>query len=175
MQELKYPIGEYKRPENLTEEIIREYIHQIKCLPDELEKTIAGLTEEELNVRYRPEGWTIKQVIHHLADSHINSYTRFKLALTEDKPVIKPYYEDRWAELEDGRNSSIKFSIDLLKALHSRWGVLFESLNDEELKRKFIHPEHGREIELRENLGIYAWHGKHHLAHIDLAKRKFNK
>ena len=156
LEKLRFPIGHFVKPENYTSEILANYIQILSEFPNKLKKEVSHLTDEQLNTEYRPQGWTIRQVIHHCADSHINSFTRFKLALTEDKPIIKPYFEDKWAE-----------------GLHIRWIALLNSLTPEELERKFIHPEHGNEITLKENIGVYAWHCEHHLAHItELKKRK---
>ena len=129
----------------------------------------ASMSPAELDTRYRPGGWTARQVVHHLADSHINSYVRFKWALTEDEPVIKAYHEERWAELVDYRATPIVTSLDLLDALHERWSSLLKNLDSDQLDRTFIHPESGR-TPLRVNIGIYAWHGRHHLAHIELVR-----
>ncbi|MFZ9846607.1 MAG: YfiT family bacillithiol transferase, partial [Flavobacteriales bacterium] len=122
---------------------------------------------------YREMGWTIRQVVHHCADSHMNSLTRFKLTLTEDKPVVKPYWEDRWAELVDSKSMPISPSVQMLEGIHARWTVLLNSLSEQDLVKSFIHPEHGKEFRVDENIGVYAWHCNHHLAHItELKKRK---
>jgi hypothetical protein len=167
LEELKYPIGKFDRPQRITLETINRWIDEIEHLPLKLRKAVEGLTEKELDSPYRPGGWTIRQVIHHLPDSHMNSYIRFRWALTEDKPTIKAYHEDRWAELKDARTANIEISLILLEALHMRWGILLRSLSLEDLNKSFIHPESGKTIKLDENIGIYAWHGKHHLAHIE--------
>src|SRR5690606_40023431 len=120
----------------------------------------------ELAKRYRPEGWTIRQLVHHCADSHMNSFIRFKLTLTEETPTIKPYLEDLWAELPDASHLPIDSSLDVLKGLHHRWTALLKSLTEEDLKRQFIHPETNERISLETNIGIYAWNGDHHLAHM---------
>lgn len=170
---LQYPIGKFKAPESLTEEQIKQYITSIEKLPALLREAVAGLKNDQLNTPYRPEGWTIRQVIHHVADSHINSYTRFRLALTEDKPIIKPYMEEKWAELEDGKNADIEVSLTLLEAIHKRWVILLKSLSSQDLKRSFIHPASG-EITLEKNIGLYAWHGEHHVAHISALRKRMN-
>lgn len=166
LEKLKYPIGKFKRPDQHYETKIRSWITEIEKLPVSLNELTGKLEEEELTWRYRPEGWTIRQVVHHLADSHMNSLVRFKLALTEENPVIKPYFEDRWAELADSRNVPVSVSIKILDGVHARWIHLLNSLKKEDLERTFIHPEHGRQITLGENLALYAWHSRHHLAHI---------
>lgn len=171
---LKYPIGRFTSIAHLPFEAIRKLIMDLEQFPEELEKALKGLSDEDLATRYRPEGWTIRQVVHHLADSHVNSYTRFKLALIEEKPVIKPYLEDRWAELEDGKHGEISPSLELLKGLHLRWGLLLRSLKEKDFDKTFFHPGHKREISLKENLGMYVWHGKHHLAHIEAAKKRLS-
>lgn len=166
LEELKYPIGKFKKPKRITLETIGRWIDEIDHLPHLLRKAVEDLDDKTLDSPYRPDGWTIRQVVHHLVDSHINSYVRFRWALTEDKPKIKAYYEERWAELDDAKNGNVKVSLILLEALHLRWVLLLRSLKLEELSRSFIHPESGSKIKLGENIGLYAWHGKHHLAHI---------
>lgn len=167
LEELKYPIGKFQRPKRITLETLGRWIDEIEHLPHQIRVAVQGLNENQLNTPYRPGGWTIRQVIHHLPDSHINSYVRFRWALTEDKPTIKAYYEDRWAELSDAKNANIEISLILLEALHIRWSLLLRSLNLEQLQKTFVHPESKAKIRLDENIGIYAWHGKHHLAHIN--------
>jgi len=163
---LKYPIGKFQKPDRITLETIGRWIDEIEHLPTQLRILVQELDEKTLNTTYRPGGWTIRQVIHHLPDSHMNSYIRFRWALTEDKPTIKAYYEDRWAELPDAKSANIEISLILLEAIHIRWSLLLRSLELEELHRSFIHPETKKKVRLDENIGIYAWHGKHHLAHI---------
>ncbi|WP_262731931.1 MULTISPECIES: YfiT family bacillithiol transferase [Gaetbulibacter] len=169
LQKLKYPIGTFKKPELITQDHITSWINDIEQLPSTLEALTKNLTKEELNWVYRPDGWTIKQVVHHCGDSHLNSIIRFKLALTEDAPTIKPYLENRWAELPDSTDDDLSNSITLLKGIHSKLAKLLKSLNNEELKREFIHPEHGKRFSLEETIGIYAWHSNHHTAHIKQA------
>jgi len=172
-EQLKYPIGQFNRPKEISKEILSEFINDIESFPERLKECVAELTEEQLDTPYREGGWTIRQVVNHCADSHMNSLIRFKLALTEDKPTIKPYYEDRWAELEDSKSINIEPSMEILRGVHHRWAVLLKGLSSEQLSRSFIHPEHGKEFRIDENIGIYAWHCNHHLAHIkDLIKRK---
>jgi len=164
---LKYPIGKFQKPERITLETVGRWIDEIEHLPHQLRKVVQDLKEEQLNTAYRPGGWTIRQVVHHLPDSHINSYIRFRWTLTEEKPTIKPYFEEKWAELDDAKYGNIEISLILLEAVHIRWSLLLRSLKVEELHRSFIHPDSGSEVRLDENIGIYAWHGKHHLAHIE--------
>lgn len=169
LQQLRYPIGEFNAPNNISSEHIEQWIEDIKSFPKQLLMYSAPLSKEQLNWQYRKNGWTIKQVIHHCADSHMNSFIRFKLALTEKQPTIRPYFEDRWAELTDGLDDDITSSLLLLKALHSKWSKLLKDLTQEQLEMTFIHPESGAKTSVKENIGIYAWHGKHHVEHIILA------
>lgn len=168
MDELKYPIGAFSAPQTVTDEQVRAWIAEIERFPAELRKVVGAMSPAELDTRYRPGGWTARQVVHHLADSHLNSYVRFKWALTEDEPQIKAYHEERWAELVD-YGAAVEISLDLLDALHTRWALLLKGLGTQELDRAFIHPESGP-VTLRVNCGIYAWHGRHHLAHVELAR-----
>ena len=135
---------------------------------------VGHLSDEQLNTPYRPEGWTIRQVVHHCADSHMNALIRFKLALTEDTPTVKPYLEDRWSELPDSKSTRIDSSIKILEGVHERLSLLLKSLTQSDLEREFIHPEHGRKILVKENIGLYAWHCDHHLAHITTLKKSKN-
>ena len=163
---LKYPIGTYNPPEIILQAHVEGWIDQIKTLPDRLLKTIDGITEDQLDTPYRPDGWTIRQVIHHIPDSHVNSYIRFKWALTEDIPTIKAYHEDRWAELFDTKDQPIQVSLDFLVVVHTKLVNILQGLTDKQLKRTFVHPESEKQISLDWNIGMYAWHGEHHLAHI---------
>ncbi len=174
LQLLKFPIGKFQKPAELTKEILNGFIKDIETFPVRLRKEVGSLNDAQLDTPYRPDGWTIRQVVHHCADSHMNSLIRFKLALTEDKPTIKPYYEERWAELADSKTMPISPSLNLLEGLHARWTVLLNSLTEKELQKSFIHPEHGKEFRLDENLGIYAWHCNHHLVHITSLKKRMN-
>ncbi len=168
LQQLKYPIGEFTLPNTISAQDISKWIDDIEKLPNDIENLTASLTENELNYIYRPNGWTIKQVVHHCADSHINSITRFKLALTEDTPTIRPYFEDRWAKLNDYQEP-IDTAISILKGVHTKLGILIRNFNEEDLQRTFVHPEHGKIFTLKETIGLYAWHSNHHLAHIEQA------
>ncbi|MEM1002568.1 MAG: YfiT family bacillithiol transferase [Bacteroidota bacterium] len=166
IEELKYPIGEYHPDKNPDQQTLELWISEIESFPSRLNQEVENLGLEALNWRYRPEGWTIKQVVHHCADSHLNSIMRFKLALTEDAPIIRPYDEASWAELEDGQYDDLTVSLKFIKALHAKWVKLLKTLNKEDLNRVFLHPEHGAIFNLAETIGNYAWHGNHHLAHI---------
>ncbi|WP_284037129.1 YfiT family bacillithiol transferase [Neobacillus sp. 114] len=169
--DMNYPIGKFKFNGEITNIITKDWINEIEELPRLLQDAVKDLDNEQLDTPYRSEGWTVRQVIHHLADSHMNAYVRFKLALTEEKPVIKPYDETEWAELSDYK-LPIDISLSLLESLHKRWTNLLRSLSRADLEKTFIHPDSG-EVSVGKNIGIYAWHGRHHLAHItSLCKRK---
>lgn len=172
IEQLKYPIGKFKAPKVITANHIEAWISDIEALPERLTKAVQDLSEEQLDTPYRPDGWTIRQVVHHLADSHINSITRFKLGMTEDNPTIKPYAEGAWALLADS-HIPIVSSMQILKGLHHRLGVLLRSLSNDDLDRTFFHPESQRSFSLKVNVGVYAWHSNHHLGHItSLRERK---
>ena len=165
MTDLRYPIGPFQAPGKTTSAQRRQWIETIAATPEKLRRAVAGLSEAQLETPYRPGGWTVRQVVHHLPDSHLNSYVRFKLALTEETPAIKPYWEDRWAELADSKGP-IDISLNLLEALHLRWVLLLESLSAEDFQRDFYHPENKAAMRLDTTLALYAWHGEHHVAHI---------
>jgi hypothetical protein len=145
-------------------------IEEIAATPQLMRKAIEGLTERQLNTPYREGGWTVRQVVHHVADSHMNSYIRFKLALTEHEPTVKPYDEAKWAELIDAKDAPIELSLQLLEGLHRRWVILLQSLSDEDVKKQFTHPELGL-VSIDKYIALYAWHGKHHVAHIMLVNK----
>ncbi|QGQ46178.1 YfiT family bacillithiol transferase [Metabacillus sediminilitoris] len=167
----KYPIGEFHFKDEITSDLISAWLAELEDLPRLLQDAVRDLDNEQLDTPYRFGGWTIRQVIHHLADSHMNAYIRCKLALTEENPVIKPYEEGKWAEQPDYK-LPIESSLSLLQALHKRWVALLRNLSPVELEKTFIHPDSGV-ISVGKNIGIYAWHGNHHLAHItSLCKRK---
>ncbi|MEJ2054943.1 MAG: bacillithiol transferase BstA [Calditrichaceae bacterium] len=168
IEKLRYPIGRFTFPESPREDDANQWIAEIEALPTQLDKIVKPLDDDQLSSRYREGGWTVRQVVHHLFDSHVNSYMRFKLALTEDTPALKPYFEDRWAELPDSRLTPVQVSLDLLTNLHKRWIVLLKALSWQDLQKEFYHPENKRNVKLVQNLALYAWHGKHHLAHIKL-------
>ncbi|MBK6266149.1 putative metal-dependent hydrolase [Marivirga sp. S37H4] len=166
LNQLKFPIGTFQSADTITPDLLKQYINDISSFPQRLKKEVQSLSDDQLDTEYRPGGWTIRQVVNHCADSHMNSLMRLKLALTEDRPVIKPYFEDRWAELADSKKMPIEPALSMLEGIHARWTVLLKELTPEDLKRVFIHPEHGKEFSLDENIGMYAWHCNHHLAHI---------
>jgi hypothetical protein len=163
--DLRYPIGEFKFEGPLTDAERRAFVDTIEETPARMRAAVAGLTEAQLDTPYRPDGWTVRQVVHHVPESHLTSYTRFKLAITEDEPTIKPYFEDRWAELDDARQAPIALSLDLLDALHGRWIWFLRSLKEKDFERTFRHPEIGI-VSVDKNIALYAWHGRHHVAHI---------
>ena len=163
---LKYPIGKFQKPTLIDKRNIENWISIIEDFPKKLNIEINNLEEKDFEKQYRPNGWTVRQIINHCADSHMNSLIRFKLALTEQRPVIKPYLEDLWAELSDTKVIPVKSSLMILEGLHERWVYLLNSLSNEDLERQFEHPETGESISLKMNIGIYAWHCEHHLAHI---------
>jgi len=165
MEKLQYPIGKFQYEGTITAAQREIWMKDIADAPQKLRLAVQGLSEDQLNTPYRPDGWTLRQVVHHVADSHMNSYIRFKLALTEDLPTIKPYDEACWAELSDSVSLPVEISLQLLDSLHLRWVDVLRSTNAEAFNRSFIHPESG-ETPLAKNLGIYAWHGNHHIAHI---------
>ena len=165
MADPRYPIGEFKWEGEITEEQRRRFIDAIEDAPAKLRAAVEGLSAEQLDTPYRPGGWTVRQVVHHVPDSHLNAYIRFKLAVTEEQPTIKPYEQERWAELEDARTAPVEISLSLLESLHRRWVRLLRSLTPAEFARTFRHPEMGI-VSLDKNLSLYAWHGRHHVAHI---------
>ena len=164
--DLRYPIGKFEWPQTIASADLRAAIADIAAAPGQLRLAVAGLSERQLDTPYRPDGWTVRQVIHHVADSHINSYTRFRLALTEDEPTIKPYDEKRWANLADAATLPLESSFILLEGLHARWAALLDTLSPAEWVRTYRHPEHGAIRKLDETALLYAWHGRHHTAHI---------
>lgn len=165
LEALRYPIGRFHPRANLEPAEIGDLIEDLARLPGDLRKAVAVLSEQQLDTRYRPEGWTVRQVVHHLPDSHLNSYVRFKLALTEEEPTIRTYDEGAWAELPDGRGADIEGSLLLLEAVHRRWVSLLRALAPAEYARTFRHPEMGL-VTLEQSLQLYVWHGRHHLAHV---------
>ena len=166
LEKLKYPIGKYDPPTIITETELTEWIGKLSTLPQEIIDISSSLTEDQLATAYRPDGWTVRQVIHHLADSHINAYTRVRLTLTENRPEVRPYDEVAWAALPDAKSGDIQLSISILKAIHERLVALLKKLNSSDFERTYYHPAAKQEFTLGYLVGNYAWHGKHHLAHI---------
>ncbi len=169
--DLRYPIGPFQFDGGISADERRRLVDEIEQAPAKLRAAVHGLSAEQLDTPYRPGGWTVRQVVHHLPDSHLNAYTRFKLALTEQEPVIKPYEQDRWAELSDARTAPVELSLALLESLHRRWVLLLRSLTASDFVRTFKHPEMGV-VSLDKNLALYAWHGKHHVAHITALRER---
>lgn len=166
IEKLKYPIGQFQKPDTIDKATLNKWIDDVETLPQRISSIVTPLTDEQLDTPYRPDGWTIRQVVHHVPDSHTNSYIRFKWALTEDKPTIKAYNEADWAELSDTKGAPVDLPLQYLSLLHQKLVRVMRSLSDEQLQRSFIHPETGNEVKLDENIGIYAWHGNHHYYHI---------
>jgi uncharacterized damage-inducible protein DinB len=171
--DLRYPVGKFHRPvDGLTDTQRHEFIEQIAAAPERLREAVKGLKAEQMDTPYRPGGWTVRQVVHHVPDSHMNAYVRFKLGLTEDLPVIKPYDEAKWAELGDVRTAAIEPSLALLENLHTRWVLLLRTLGPAEWSRQFRHPDWDRPLSLDDALALYAWHGRHHVEHITELRRR---
>ncbi|WP_138494794.1 YfiT family bacillithiol transferase [Paenibacillus pinistramenti] len=170
----RYPIGQFEWEGGISEDQRERWIREIEAFPGRLKDAVKAFTPDQLELSYREGGWNVRQLVHHLADSHMNSLIRFKLALTEDTPTIKPYYEDRWAELGDVQNGEIGISLTLLEMLHRRWALLLRSMQDSDYARSFLHPESGKTIRLDYCLGSYVWHGNHHLAHIGLVQDRLS-
>lgn len=171
MEDLRYPIGKFVPGETHTKEEVAAFIQRIQSLPQKLEAAIAGLSNTQLDTPYRDGGWTIRQVVHHVADSHMNAYIRVKWMLTEETPVIKAYNEKLWAETGETTADPV-LSISLIKALHAKWVALLNTLTPDQLQKQFIHPDTSKHVALHNLIGMYAWHGDHHLAHIvELKKR----
>lgn len=166
LESLKYPIGRFTA-QPYSDALRERYLTDIRYLPQKLEYAILNLDAAQLDTPYREGGWSIRQVVHHVADSHLNAYTRFKLGLTEDHPTIRPYDEQLWAKLPDTFQVPLNVSLTLLHALHIRWLALLKSIQPDQWTRTVVHPEHGRVFTLWELLGMYAWHGDHHAAHIN--------
>ncbi|MEO7648560.1 MAG: YfiT family bacillithiol transferase [Gemmatimonadaceae bacterium] len=167
----RFPIGEFKRPDRLSDAERATAILKIEATPATLRAALAGMSDAQLDSTYREGSWTLRQVVHHLADSHVNSYSRFRLALTENHPTIKPYDEGKWAELEDARAMPVEVSLTLLDSLHARWVRLLRSLKPSDFDRTIDHPENGT-MTIDQLLALYAWHGDHHIAHINMARKR---
>ncbi len=171
IEKLKYPIGKYK-PGEIKIDMINGWMDELRTFPNRLTETIKDLDAEYLEYTYRPEGWNIQQLIHHLADSHMNSIIRFKWTLTEDNPTIKPYLEAEWAKLHDVHEVPIEASLNILRGVHARLTSLLSDMSESEFASTFIHPEYGETMDLAYLAGMYAWHGNHHLAHIKSALKQ---
>ena len=171
--DLSYPIGRFDLTRNVSPEERPGLIAIVEGAPGRFREAVKGLDEAQLDTPYRPGGWTVRQLVHHVPDSHMNAYVRFKLAATEEEPTIKPYEEARWADLADAKSSPIEPSLALLENLHKRWVLFLRSLGPVDWSRKFRHPELGT-ISLEQNLALYAWHGKHHVAHVTALRERQN-
>jgi uncharacterized damage-inducible protein DinB len=170
--DLRYPIGRFQFDGDASPERREQLVHQIAAAPAQLREAVARLSARQLDTPYREGGWTVRQVVHHVPDSHLNAYTRIKLALTEEEPTIKPYEEARWAELPDARSGDIAPSLHLLESLHERWVMLLRQMKPADFGRQYRHPEHGRIFTLSETVALYAWHGRHHVAHITALRQR---
>ena len=173
MSDPRFPIGKFHYEGQVSEQQKQAFLSDIAQTPANLRAAVRGLEESQLETPYRSGGWTVRQVVHHVPDSHMNAYVRFKLALTEDDPTIKPYAEDRWADLSDTKATPVEVSMTLLDSLHDRWVRLLRSLTSNDWKRTFRHPELGS-MTLEKTLALYAWHGKHHVAHITELRKQMS-
>ncbi len=171
MTDLRYPIGKYE-PKPYSVEQKEEWLSDIRFLPQAIEHAISNLNEDQIQTPYREGGWTVHQLVHHVADSHINAYSRFKLGLTENNPTIRPYDENLWVQTSDVTNLPINVSITLLHALHAKWYELLRHLTAEDLQKTVYHPEHKKEFTLWLLMGMYAWHSRHHVAHITALRER---
>lgn len=163
---LSYPIGKFECPENITDELLQQAINDIHELPQRLQAAVKNLDNNQIDAPYRPGGWTIRQLIHHIADSHMNAFTRFKLALTENNPTIKPYQEAQWAEMSDYKDVPIQVSLHLILPLHFRWTALLQSMTTNDFERTYYHPEDQQTVRLDQATLMYSWHSRHHLQHV---------
>jgi hypothetical protein len=168
----RYPIGRHTHPDSVSPEQRAKFIEQIAQCPDALRAAVRGLDDARLDTPYRDGGWTVRQVVHHVPDSHLQAYVRIKLALTEDEPTIKAYEEDRWAELPEARSAPIEMSLSLLDAVHARWIAALRSLTPAHFTRRYFHPQQQRHLSIDQTLALYAWHGRHHVAHIQSLRQR---
>jgi hypothetical protein len=175
LESLKYPTGKYSKPEHINAEDIKRHSKTLHEFPALIRKETERLDNASLNYLHRPGGWTIRQLVHHCADSHMNAFIRIKLALTETNPTVKPYVEAEWAKLADSTTVPVEHSLQLIEGMHHRWVVLLDSMKPEDFQRTFYHPEHKRDIKVEEILPMYAWHCGHHLAHIKQALKYKNQ
>lgn len=166
--DIRNPIGPYKKKEPMDENAKRLLIEELEKFPGQLKTLLASASIDKYEEKTLPGVWTVKQVVHHLADSHMNAFIRMKLALSEDVPIIKPYHEGLWAEMKDSTDVPAEESLFILSSLHRRWAVLFRSLGTEDWKREFYHPENKKKVNMEDMVGMYVWHGKNHMAHIEL-------
>ena len=168
LEALKFPVGKHIKPETVSKTDFANWINDIKSFPALLNELLNNY-KDSLEAKYRPDGWNIAQVVHHCADSHMNAYVRFKLSLTEENPTIKPYMEDRWAELTDSKSLDITPSIKIIEGLHYRWAQTLENMSANDWERTYYHPDYKKQFIMKDVLALYAWHSRHHLAHIENA------
>jgi uncharacterized damage-inducible protein DinB len=171
MADPRYPIGKFSFDGSLTEQQKSRFLDDLEQTPARLRAAVQGLSEQQLETPYRDGGWTVRQVVHHVPDSHMNSYVRFKLALTEDEPTIRPYMENLWAELPEAKTAPVELSLALLESLHKRWNLMLRGIRPDQWNRTFRHPEMGT-MNLEKALALYAWHGHHHVAHVTALREK---
>lgn len=174
LDQLKYPIGEFECPQEISSNLLKNWIAEIHEFPKRIALATESLSNEKKNWAYRPFGWTIKQVVHHCADSHMNAFIRFKLALTETNPTIKPYAEDLWAKLIDGEDNDLSYSLSIIKSIHYKWTLILSTMKDTDWEKTYFHPENNKSFSLKNVIGLYAWHCNHHLAHIYQALKHQN-
>ena len=170
--DVRYPVGKFTAPLDWDEKQLAEWRAEIAQLPANLHRAVAGLDDTQLDTPYRDGGWTVRQTVHHVADSHLNAFCRFRLALTEDVPTIKPYFEARWAELPDSRTLPVTPSLQILDGLHVRWVTMIDAMTPEQWQKGFVHPDHGRTMTLAQTAAMYAWHSRHHVAHINALRAR---
>ena len=174
LEHLRYPIGRYQKPETLTPELMQDWINVLDVLPSWMDAYIENLDENQLQVPYREGGWTIQQVVHHVADSHMNAYIRLKVGLTEDNPTVKPYDENAWAELEDVKRVPVNISVTMLHTIHRRMVTVLRHMKAADWERTYFHPQHQRSFPLWEMVALYAWHSRHHTEHIRQLRQRMN-
>jgi hypothetical protein len=170
--DLRYPIGKFNRDAAITEQSRTAAIWDLAQLPEKLRAAVAGMSDAQLDTPYRPDGWTVRQLVHHLADSHLNAFTRVRLALTEDNPTIKPYLEGAWAELSDSRTLAIEPSLQIVEGVHTRLVALLRSMGAADFARTVVHPEHGRTMSIDLLTALYGWHSRHHVRHITALRER---
>jgi len=168
IEKLRYPIGKFIAPQQISSQMRQGYLHTLENLPSQMHTKVLQLSEKQIDTPYRPDGWTIRQVVHHVADSHLNAYIRTRWTLTEDFPTIKAYNEVAWAELEDAKTAPVSFSLEFLAQIHRRWIFLLKNLKESDFEKAYFHPETKKKFSLNDMLALYDWHSKHHLGHIDL-------
>jgi hypothetical protein len=172
-EDLRFPMGKFDSTQEVNSEMRSGFIQTIEVLPYKFRQAVKGLNNEQIDTPYRPEGWTVRQLVHHIADSHINSFCRFKLGLSEDTPTIKPYDEASWAEMADSKNAPIDLSLNMIDGVHARWALLLKSMSDADFDRNINHPERGS-MSLNSMLSLYDWHSKHHTAHVTKLRERNN-